>query len=151
MKNFSVALIFLLACSLGFSQEKMETMGKTETAKKPVHTMAGYLVDCACGMKMEKAGTTKAMEKAKAHTKDCALQDACKASGYGIMSNGKLIKFDEHGNALAAKFFDKSKKENDFWVDVRGSMDGGMIKVVSIQDGKMKVKKMVKKNEEKQG
>jgi len=148
MKNLSVALIFLLACSLGFAQEKM---GKMEKMKKSEHTMAGYMVDKACGMKMEKAGAKKAMQKAKNHTKDCALQDACKASGYGIMSHGKFIKFDEKGDKLASEYFDKTKKENDFWVDVRGTMDGGMIKVESIKDVRAKAKKMVKKKEAKQG
>jgi len=147
MKKFSIAMAFLVVCSLGVAQEKMEM------EKKPMkaHTTAGYLVDKACATKMEKLGMKKAMEKAKNHTKDCALQDACKASGYGIMSHGKFIKFDEQGDKLAAEYLDKTKKEKDIWVDVRGSMDGGMMKVESIKDVKAKAKKMVKKKEAKQG
>lgn len=154
MKKVSVVLIFLLACSFGYSQEKMEKMekmGKTEKMEKSEHTMGGYLVDNACAGKMEKAGAKKAMEKAKNHTKDCALQDACKASGYGLMSKGKFYKFDEKGDKLAGEYFDKTKKEKDFWVDVKGSMDGNTIKVESIKDVKAKVKKTMKKKEVKQG
>lgn len=150
MKRLSVALIFLFACSFGFAQQKMEKMGKMEkTAKieKMEHTMAGYLIDHACATKMEKAGPKKAMEKARNHTKDCALQPACKASGYGLMSHGKFFKFDEKGNKLAASYLDKTKKEKDLWVDVKGWMDGSTMKVESIRDVKMKVKKAVKKKE----
>jgi hypothetical protein len=154
MKNFSVALIFLLACSFGFAQEKMGTMGKTDKTEKmgkmekSEHTMGGYLVDQACATKMEKAGPKKAMMKAKNHTKDCALQDACKASGYGLMSHGKFIKFDATGDKLASEYFDKTKKEKDIWVDVRGTMDGSTMKVESIKDVKAKSKRMMKKKAE---
>ena len=72
-------------------------------------------------------------------------------SGYGIMMKGKLVKFDDNGNKLASEYFDKTKKEKGFWVDVRGTMDGDMIKVESIKDVKAKVKKAVKEKEEKQG
>ncbi len=112
-----------------------------------VHDMHGYLIDNACGGKMSKLSMKKAETKAKAHTKDCALQDACKASGYGLMMHGKLMKLDENGNKLAAEYFDKTKKENDFWVDVKGSMEGNTIKVESIMDGTMKAGKMMKKQE----
>jgi hypothetical protein len=103
--------------------------------KKPsgVHSMHGYMLDVACGTKMSKLSAKKAEEKAKAHTKDCALQDACKASGYGLMMHGKLMKFDDNGNKLAAAYFDKTKKEKDFWVDVKGTMEGNTIKVESIK------------------
>jgi ABC-type branched-subunit amino acid transport system substrate-binding protein len=154
MKKLSVALIFLLACSFGFAQQKMEKMGKTEKVEKmqkSEHTMAGYLVDKACATKMEKAGAKKAMMKAKNHTKDCALQPACEASGYGLMSHGKFIKFDEKGDKLAAEYLNKTKKEKDLWVDVKGRMDGTMMKVESIKDVKAKVKKEVKKKEAKKG
>jgi uncharacterized protein YhbP (UPF0306 family) len=132
--------------SINDVQEKAE-----KSEMKSEHTMSGYMLDVACGTKMSKLDEDKAMEKAKGHTKDCALQDACKASGYGIIMKGKLIKFDENGNKLASEYFDKTKKEKGFWVDVRGTMDGDMIKVESIKDVKAKVKKAVQKKEEKQG
>ncbi len=122
-----------------------------ESDMSAAHTMAGYLVDIACGTKMSKLDAEKAEAKAMGHTKDCALQDGCKASGYGILSKGKLIKFDEQGNKLASEYFDKTKKEKGFWVDVRGTMDGDMMKVESIKDAKMGAKKTGMKKEEKQG
>ncbi len=116
------------------------------------HTMYGYLVDDACGSKMSKLDVKKAEEKAKGHTKDCALQDACKASGYGLIIKGKFVKFDENGNKLASEYFDKTKKEKDFWVDVKGSMEGNTIKVESINEVKAKtMKKTMKEKEEKEG
>jgi hypothetical protein len=132
--------------SINDIQEKAE-----KSEMKGEHMMAGYMLDVACGTKMSKLDEDKAMEKAKGHTKDCATQDACKASGYGLMMKGKLIKFDDDGNKLAADYFDKSKKEKGFWVEVRGTMDGDKIKVTSIHDVKAKEKKAVKKTEADQG
>ncbi len=122
-----------------------------QSETKGAHTMAGFLVDVACGTKMSKLDADKSDEKAMGHTKDCALQDGCKASGYGILSHGKLTKFDEKGNKLASEYFDKTKKEKNFWVDVRGTMDGEMMKVESIKDAKTSGKKTGMKKETKQG
>jgi hypothetical protein len=125
-------------------QEKKSDMGGAQT-------VSGYLVDVACGTRMSKLDATKATDKAMNHSKDCALQDGCKASGYGILSDGKLTKFDENGNKLAAEYFNKTKKEKGFLVDVKGTMDGGTMKVESIKDAKMGGKKMGMKKTEKQG
>ncbi len=124
-----------------------EKMGEMSGA----HTYTGYLLDVACGTKMSKLDEKKAMDKAAGHTKDCALQDGCKASGYGILSMGKLTKFDENGNKLASEYFDKTKKEKGFMVEVKGTMDGDVMKVESIKDAKWSGKKMGTKKTEKQG
>lgn len=117
--------------------------------KKSSHTMSGYLVDKMCGTKMSKLDKEKATEKAMKHSKDCALEDMCKESGYGIVSDGKFIKFDENGDKLASTYFEKSKKEKDFVVNVKGTMDGDLMKVESIADVKAKVEKTEKKEEAK--
>jgi len=136
----------LKVTSINDAQDKSE---KSEMSGS--HNMTGYMLDKACGTKMAKLDETKAMDKAKGHTKDCALNDACKSSGYGLMMKGKFVTFDEKGNKLASEYFDKTKKEKGFWVDVKGTMDGDVIKVESIKDVQMKVKKMEPKKEEKQG
>ncbi|HEY6952282.1 MAG TPA: hypothetical protein VI758_07730, partial [Bacteroidota bacterium] len=125
------------------------TEQKSDMSKS--HNMTGYLLDNACATKMSKLDEAKATEKAMKHPKDCALQDACKASGYGIMSKGKFIKFDENGNKLASDYFDKTKKESGFLVEVKGTMDGDLLKVESIQDVKVKAKGKKMGKEEKQG
>jgi hypothetical protein len=144
MKKLALATIFLFAFAFGYAQDKTE---KKET--KSSHTMTGYLVDKMCGAKMSKLDQEKATEKAMKHSKDCALEDVCKEGGYGLMSNGKFFKFDENGDRLASEYFDKTKKEKDFLVDVRGSMDGDMMKVESIKDVKGNEKTMEKKEEAK--
>ena len=45
----------------------------------------GYVVDQMCAKKM--STKTDVMKRAAGHTKDCALEDACSASGYGIFSS----------------------------------------------------------------
>ncbi len=128
-----------------------EAMG-AKKGTSGAHAMYGYLIDDACGSKMSKLDEKKAEEKAKGHTKDCALQDMCKSSGYGLMMKGKFVKFDENGNKLASEYFDKTKKEKDFWVDVKGTMEGSTIKVESINDVKAKtMKKEEKEKAEKEG
>jgi hypothetical protein len=146
MKKFTAVFLFLFACTLGFAQESKE-MEKKEM--KGSHTMAGFLVDKMCGTKMAKLDAEKAEQKAMKHSKDCALEDACKESGYGILSMGKFVKFDEKGDKLAADYFNGTKKEKEFFVDVKGTMDGDMMKVESIKDAKLKVKKAEKKEEAK--
>jgi hypothetical protein len=146
MRKFTFAFLFLFACSFVAAQESKQAE-KKET--KGTHTMTGYLIDKMCGVKMAKLDAEKSEQKATKHSKDCALEDACKESGFGILSGGKYTKFDENGDKLASDYLNNSKKEKEFLVDVRGTMDGDMMKVESIKDVKGKVKKIEKKEEAK--
>lgn len=146
MKIFTLIFLFVFAGSLMIGQESKQAE-KKET--KGTHTMTGYLIDKMCGVKMAKLDAEKAEQKGMKHSKDCALEDACKESGFGILSQGKFTKFDENGDKMAADYLNNSKKEKEFLVDVRGSMDGDLMKVESIKDVKGKVKKTEKKEEAK--
>jgi len=59
--------------------------------------MVGYLVDHNCGKRMVMNDVKKSDVKAARHTKDCALEETCKASGYGIVTGGKFYEFDDAG------------------------------------------------------
>ena len=90
----------------------------------------GYLVDQMCSAKIVKGG----VEAAKAHTKDCALAEKCKASGYGLVTaDGKFLKFDADGDRMAATTIGFSSGKDNLAVSVNGTISGDSIKVVAIQ------------------
>lgn len=129
-----VALALLFAV---FSLTAQENSQKKETAKSTATAYKGYLVDKMCGTGFTKSGDVeKATAKAKKHTKDCALEDHCAASGYGLIMEGKFLKFDAKGDTLAFHYLNKTKRASNLVVEVKGKMDGDNIMVASLKDGK---------------
>jgi len=112
---------------------------------KGAHTMKGYLVDQMCGKNMAKADAKKAMMKARKHTRECAMEEECAASGYGLMSDGKYYPFDAAGTKQAAEYLKNTKKESNIEVEVVGTMDGGNINVEAIHDVKTAAKETKEK------
>jgi hypothetical protein len=72
------------------------------------------------------------MEKAAAHTKECALMDDCAASGYGIFSGGKYYKFDTKGSATAKALIEKSKRTKGLYFTAVGKLDEGTLTLASL-------------------
>src|SRR5260370_36801203 len=71
---------------------------------------SGTLVDVMCKGK-DLAG----------HTTKCAV--GCAKSGYGlVLSDGKLVKFDEAGNAKAPARLKSTSQERDLKAKVRGTL-----------------------------
>lgn len=116
----AVCAVALLACMPGFAQD-----GGTTTLK-------GYVVDqmCAKGM-VKKENFT---QKSPGHTKECALEDACAASGYGIFSEGKWYTFDEKGSGLAKSAIEKSSREKALYFEATGTLKGNMLAVASLKE-----------------
>jgi len=106
------------------------TTASAQEAKPTV--LKGYVVDQMCAMKMAKK--ENAMEKAEGHSKECALEDDCAGSGFGIFSDGKYYKFDEKGSAKAKALIEKSKREKKLYFEVRGTVGDGTIEVASIKE-----------------
>jgi len=66
------------------------------------------------------------------HTRECAL--ACSKSGYALVTgDGRFLKFDEAGNARALAALKKLTKEKDLKAKVLGALEGGVLKVESIE------------------
>lgn len=74
------------------------------------------------------------MARAARHTKACALEEDCAAAGYGIVSDGKWVKFDARGDALAKAAIAASKRERGHYVEVRGYTRGDRFVVESIKE-----------------
>ncbi len=130
--------VAVIGCALLFAAFSLNAQAKTEkkeaTGEK---TYKGFLADKMCGTGFTKSGDEKkAAEKAKKHTKDCALEDNCKASGYGLIIGAKFHKFNDAGDKLALEYLNKTKRENNLLVQVKGTMDGEMINVASLKDSK---------------
>ncbi len=130
----NLALVVLLAFSVSVAKDSKAMSNKS-------HEMTGYLVDQMCGKKKVMKDVKKSNAKAARHTKDCAFQDMCKESGYGLVSGGKFYKFDEKGDKEAVAYLNNSKKENNFKVEVKGTMEGDKLAVSSIADYKAAKKK----------
>jgi hypothetical protein len=155
MKSFAVVLALCVATA-AFGQAKVEAVKKAgetkvEAAKKEAEAkvemkgtkLHGYVVDQMCAKGMAKKGN--AMAKAAKHTKECALEEACASSGFGLFyDDGTWVKFDEKGDKLALAMFEKSKKGNDFMADVVGEVKDGKMTVASLTESTMTSEEMLK-------
>lgn len=89
--------------------------------------ISGILIDKHCG---EKALQKEHPQKiATQHPKSCAVK--CADSGYGLMTDGKFIPFDDNGNKLAAKYL--ADEDNGTRVTVEGKQESGKLAVTSIK------------------
>ena len=131
MKQLLVVILMILYSSLFISaQEKMNPGGSRNKSR----SMIGYLVDQNCGKRMVMDDVKKSDAKAARHTKECALDEACSAMGYGLVTGGKFYTFDIPGNRKAKEFLTAATKENNIKVEVIGTMNGEELVVDSIRD-----------------
>jgi hypothetical protein len=119
-----------VASVLAFAQEGGSAAGSK--APQKVETLHGYVVDAACAKGISKKQNI--MERAAAHTRDCALQDGCAASGFGVFSDSKWYKFDQNGDRLAKALLEKTEHEKGIAVDVTGRPEGGQFLVASMAE-----------------
>jgi hypothetical protein len=138
----AVAVLSLIVSGAAFADHHEKDKAKDEKAKG----WDGILIDTAC------SGGAKADDKkAEAHPKSCAMKESCAKSGYGIVTGGKFVAFDEKGNKLATKYL--GVKEHTTKVHVMGelSKDGKTVTVKEITPQKKKDEKKdgEKKDEEK--
>jgi len=90
----------------------------------------GILIDKMCSAKALSGGQSAA----KAHDKDCLLQDACTKTGYGVYTaDGKYLKLDAAGDEKALAAIKASKKKDNFNVRVTGDVQGDSIKVTNLK------------------
>jgi hypothetical protein len=118
------AVILLLCSAIALAQEPAK-----KSASKP-QTLVGFLTDVQCGESFESD------KMAAGHTKECCLMPACAASGFGLYTKKKLIKFDAAGSEKAKAYLQATKREKNLKVKVKGEMQGDVFAVVSIEDAK---------------
>jgi hypothetical protein len=71
------------------------------------------------------------LEHPEDHTAMCAMK--CKKSGYGVIVDGKYVKFDKNGSKLASAALAKTKKKDHLTATVVGEMKGDQIAVKSLK------------------
>jgi hypothetical protein len=92
----------------------------------------GWLVDAHCAPML--LGNPSKMSK------ECLQCPQCEGSGYGIIvkqQNGtnKFYKFDENGHKLAKEnIINKTARENNLAIRVKGTIEGEVIKVSTIEE-----------------
>jgi hypothetical protein len=141
-KLLAIILVTVFTSVFISAQDKMDMWGLHNKS----HSIVGYLVDQSCAKKMVMDDVKKSDARAAKHTKDCALEETCKASDFGIVTGGKFYRFNDAGNKKAADYLSATKKENNLKVAVAGTMDGDKMNVESIKDFKSTGKKVGKKN-----
>ena len=132
-KGFFVTVISFAALSAGL----LFAQGKSTV-------VMGYLTDVKCatapnGVSADGADMANTPEK---HTAACMRMPACEVSGYGVMLKGKngkyaLLKFDQKGTDLAKAYLKKTKRKDGLVLDVKGVIDGVVIKVESVKEASM--------------
>lgn len=132
-KVATLILGFALLSGVSYSQNAKQHAVKP--AVQEAQKWHGYVVDAMCAKGM--ATKDNPMERAAKHTKGCALEEACAASGFGLFTDGKYYKFDAPGDKLAKTAIEKSTQSRDLMFDVTGKMEGDKILVASLTEMKM--------------
>jgi len=122
MKRLGLVLIGIFALT---SFVLAETVNAAEAM-----TYTGTIIDTACAT-AHKAGLA---EFVKTHPKECALAEACMASGYNIYANGKLYKFDKASSDKVAEFLKKADSKLE--VTVSAEEVNGELRLLSIENQK---------------
>ncbi|MFH1641187.1 MAG: hypothetical protein ABIA66_04385 [Candidatus Omnitrophota bacterium] len=91
--------------------------------------LKGDIIDNMCvGTKTPK----EVAELVKTHTKQCALMPGCVASGYSILADGMLQKFDMESNVMIEDFL--KKEDSKLQVEVVVKKMGDNLSLVSIKN-----------------
>jgi hypothetical protein len=102
------------------------------TKTRTQESVRGYLVDTVC-VKEEAAQLADLGSK---HTKKCLQMPACRESGYALLlptHNNDVLRFDKHGNDLAAKLVNGRHAEGGWLLQVTGKRNGDEFAVVALE------------------
>ncbi|MFA4993436.1 MAG: hypothetical protein WC571_05660 [Candidatus Omnitrophota bacterium] len=104
-KILFVLMALCFVSSLAFAQDAAKPAETTmaadvSTTAPEAIVLKGDIIDNTCA----DANKDNLAEFVKTHTKECALLPNCQASGYSILADGKLSKFDADSNAKVAEF-----------------------------------------------
>lgn len=118
-----------LACSVAAAAFAQDFRPPWARDTYPV-ALKGYVVDARCAKGM--VGKDDCMKKAKAHSKQCALEEASVRSGYGLIADGKWYKFDEGGDIYAREAIGKDTRPHALMYEIKGMVEGSVLVVDSI-------------------
>jgi len=126
MKKLSLLVLGFVFVFSAFGQSK-----KADETK----VIVGFAQDYSCA-KGNLADGVKGMTKASKHSKNCALEDNCSASGYGVWSDNKFYKLDEKGNKLMLTLYKETDTKKGMKVSVKGIVKDDLILVTELKEVK---------------
>lgn len=137
MKHILGILALTVCCSIITVAQEAKPAVKADAKEETQATVLhGYVVDAMCAKGIARKPETM-MKKAASHTRSCALDEDCAASGFGVFSEGKWYKFDEAGDKQALELVKNSKKAKGLSVVVSGTQRGEVFAVASIAEHEM--------------
>jgi hypothetical protein len=129
-KSFS-SYLFIACCAVNLlAVDAWSTDLGTNTRIQ--ESIRGYLVDTVC-VKEEAAQLAALGSK---HTKKCLQMPACRESGYALLlptHNNDVLRFDKHGNDLAARLVNGRHAEGGWLLQVTGKRNGDEFAVVALE------------------
>lgn len=72
-------------------------------------TVEGYVVDIAC---LRKYPRSEWLERARAHTQQCALMGHCVESGYGLVDDGRVALLDDDATPRVVNALQSSSRKS---------------------------------------
>jgi hypothetical protein len=95
-------------------------------------TLDGYVVDLIC---LRKYPAGEYAERARAHTRACALDGHCIESGFGLVSaDGRVALLDPSATPLVVDAVRGSEREAGIRLRVRREERDGAIKTVDVEE-----------------
>ena len=94
-------------------------------------TLEGYLVDIACLRKYPRAEWT---ERARAHTRQCALMGHCVESGYGLVHASGVVLLDHDATPLVVEALRRSPHDAGVRLRVTRRIHEGEMRTQSAEE-----------------
>ncbi|HEX8178516.1 MAG TPA: hypothetical protein VF525_03130 [Pyrinomonadaceae bacterium] len=94
--------------------------------------LTGYLIDNMCAS--HHAEDADFAEEVKGHSVKCALMPGCESSGFAVVADGKLYKFDDAGNKSATELLHSTKTKKGMQVAVEGTLEGDTLHVAKLSE-----------------
>ncbi len=94
-------------------------------------TFEGYAIDIAC---VRKNSREELLEKAKTHTRDCALTGHCIESGYGIVTeDDRLTLLDSEATRQIVDIIEQTEEEQGHWIQVTRKEENGTFETTAVE------------------
>lgn len=94
-------------------------------------TFEGYVVDIAC---LRKYPRSEWNERARAHTRRCALMGHCVESGYGLVSEGAVMLLDHDATPFVVDALKRSTRDAGVRLRVTRHLDDGEMRTRSADE-----------------
>ena len=93
--------------------------------------LEGYVVDIAC---LRKYPQEELLERARAHTNECAIMGHCLESGYGLVGeDNKLFLLDAKATLMVLDAARSSDHTQDIKLSVKREMNGKEMETKSVE------------------